>query len=198
MTVKIKRVIYLIIVVMLSISVISCGNNNDGITGDSTIVTVSKEDTLGEGKTPEGTKKPDSEKITQSTDLDREEGYNTIEVLFSLFNEKALPMDVDVFSVYSSTEAFYTIEEAIDAEVIKDYSNKDGRLTLLLKDGFTFNASMNPSDTSEVKGWEQYKGNYPFELMATTEGTNRLTRFKIAFNYATDTVSTKVETFEFN
>ena len=140
------------------------------------------------------------ENIIESPNILREEGYNSVELNFYTIsgnNTYSLEMDIELYSIYNSTEAYSTLDEAVEKGILKDYTNSSGKCSFLLKEGYKLNAKMNPSNKEELIGWEDYKSNFPFEVTATAEGNNKLNRFNITFDYASDIVATDVETLTF-
>lgn len=146
-------------------------------------------------------KEIEEEKIIESPDIPRESGYNSIELNFytpSGNNAYNLEMDIEIYAIYNNTEAYYTLEEAEELEVIKEYKNNGSCYTFLLKEGYKFNAKLNPSNKESLTGWKDYKSNFPFEITAIKEGNNKLNRFNITFDYKSDIVDTSVETLTFD
>lgn len=134
----------------------------------------------------------------ESPDIARENEFNSVELNFRDISNKAQKMKIEVYAVYSKTEAYYTLEEAQDAGVIKDYTDKQSRLTFLLKNGYKYNAKLNPANKDSIANWDDSKANLPFEITATEEGCNKLTRFNILIDYTSPIVDTAVNTEKFN
>lgn len=120
--------------------------------------------------------------------IDRDESYNSVLLNFYEKLDEAtisgIKTEIDIYCIYSKYDTFYTLDEAIQNGVVKQYKNNDNySYSFLLKEGYKFNAKLNPIEPKYTIGWDDSKANLPIELSAIQEGNNQLNVFDITFNY---------------
>ncbi len=198
-----KRRLTVTILIILSI-VISCyviSAENTLTYGSENIEKVDNSDNLSNTIQPvnNDTEKLTNEIVDKHEEIKRKDGYNSVLLNFtdSKSNEN-ISMDLkleQVNSALSNSVSYSTITSAENAGIIKYYesNNDNSSYSLLIKNGYKVRFIMNPSNKECLKGWEDYKENYPIELTAITEGNNQLNIFDISLDYSSDIVSTTVE-----
>ena len=150
-----------------------------------------------EGESLETEQSADEPEIEPEIKLDyipRYDGYNSIALKF-VSNGLVVPMDISEYAIYSESDAYYSIDDAIESGIILNYNEIDsnGYMTMLLRTGYTFNGKFTPANIEDVAGYEDSKSNYPFEIYTSENGDRKLTEILVYLNYLSDIVESKSE-----
>lgn len=150
-----------------------------------------------EGESLEIEQSADEPEIEPEIKLDyipRYDGYNSIALKF-VSNGLVVPMDISEYAIYNESDAYYSIDDAIESGIILNYNEIDsnGYMTMLLRTGYTFNGKFTPANIEDVAGYEDSKSNYPFEIYTSENGDKKLTEILVYLNYLSDIVESKSE-----
>ena len=150
-----------------------------------------------EGESLETEQSADEPEIEPEIKLDyipRYDGYNSIALKF-VSNGLVVPMDISEYAIYSESDAYYSIDDAIESGIILNYNEIDsnGYMTMLLRTGYTFNGKFTPANIEDVAGYKDSKSNYPFEIYTSENGDKKLTEILVYLNYLSDIVESKSE-----
>ena len=150
-----------------------------------------------EGESLETEQSADEPEIEPEIKLDyipRYDGYNSIALKF-VSNGLVVPMDISEYAIYSESDAYYSIDDAIESGIILNYNEIDsnGYMTMLLRTGYTFNGKFTPANIEDVAGHKDSKSNYPFEIYTSENGDKKLTEILVYLNYLSDIVESKSE-----
>lgn len=126
--------------------------------------------------------------------IPRYNGYNSIALKF-VSNGLVVPMDISEYAIYSESDAYYSIDDAIESGIIINYNEIDsnGYTTMLLRTGYTFNGKFTPANIEDVVCYKDSKSNYPFEIYTSENGDKKLTEILVYLNYLSDIVESKSE-----
>lgn len=151
---------------------------------------------LDEGNT-EDIEHESIEETIQYPEIARLDGYNS--VLLNFYEKldqstiAALQTKLDVYSIYSKYDAFFSIDDAIESGVIRDFESVDEySYSFLLKNGYKFNMKLNPYNKNIV-GLSDDKANLPIELESTEYGNCQLNVFDITFDYKSKLLDVSVD-----
>lgn len=150
-----------------------------------------------EGESLEIEQSTDEPEIESEIKLDyipRYNGYNSIALKF-VSNGLVAPMDISEYAIYSESDAYYSIDDAIESGIILNYNEIDsnGYTTMLLRTGYTFNGKFTPANIEDVAGYKDSKSNYPFEIYTSENGDKKLTEILVYLNYLSDIVESRSE-----
>lgn len=150
-----------------------------------------------EGESLETEQSADEPEIEPEIKLDyipRYDGYNSIALKF-VSNGLVVPMDISEYAIYNESDAYYSIDDAIESGIILNYNEIDsnGYTTMLLRTGYTFNGKFTPANIEGVAGYKDSKSNYPFEIYTSENGDKKLTEILVYLNYLSDIVESKSE-----
>ena len=145
-------------------------------------------------ETEQSADEPEIEPEIKLEYIPRYDGYNSIALKF-VSNGLVVPMDISEYAIYSESDAYYSIDDAIESGIIINYNEIDsnGYTTMLLRTGYTFNGKFTPANIEGVAGYKDSKSNYPFEIYTSENGDKKLTEILVYLNYLSDIVESKSE-----